>query len=140
MTEAIVGIVGALIGAAATLLAVLPQLTRARREAAAAYIEAMAASLLGMAEAFKDNLVPHDHGHAFEGLVSHYERYVGRYVGEELEHDLRRFREVARRAADTDERIATNVLQADDDPVTVAIDLRRLAGDLRAKAASTRVG
>ena len=61
-------IVAALLGAAATLLAIWPQLRRTKREAAANYIEAMASAAAGMADAFLQGQVPHNDGHAFIGL------------------------------------------------------------------------
>jgi hypothetical protein len=134
-------IIGALIGAIATLAAVLPQLNQSRRQAAAGYLRALASAARGMADAFRNNGVPHDHGHAFEGLVTTYERHFKSFLPkEQLASDLERYRELAHRAADTDEGILDKVLLPSEERNALSNDLLRLAGDLEARAADLELG
>jgi hypothetical protein len=132
------GLVGAALGAAATLLAIIPQLRQAKREAAAAYQEALAGALLDMAAAFRAGQVPHRAGHTCEVLLNEYERYLRPYLGEESARTMEKLRELARQARSRDQELADELANRED-LMNLAINLERVAGELQGHAQQIRV-
>lgn len=133
------GLVGAALGAAATLLAVVPQLRRQRREAAADYQNALADSLFEMATAFEANKIPHKAGHTCEVLLEHYEKYLQPYLKEETAKTVLRLRQLYSEAKQRDGELA-NLLFKEDDLRKLAKELRGAAGDLSGQAHQLRLG
>lgn len=105
------------------------------RDTAAAYLEAIAAALEGMASSFESGRIPYDQGHTFQRLVETYEPVLGPHLGNAVGSDLRKLREIARRAEEQD-----GLIRAGDatDASSLRPDMMRTVGDLRATAVTLR--
>jgi hypothetical protein len=142
--DAVVGVLaavlGALVGVIGTWWVTTRQANREvaakNREAAGAYLEAIAAALLGMASSFSSRTIPYEQGHTFQRLVDDYEPVLRPYMGDAVAVYLRKLQVIARRAEEHDGVIASG---SDSGEATALLaDIARMAGDLQAEAVKLR--
>lgn len=138
-------LIGAVIGVIGTLIAtswqmrqqrsqMQQQMTQKDHELAAAYLVGIAGALSGMTVEFDKGLIPYEQGHLFERLIEDYEPKLHQYLGDKDSTDLRKLQDLARRAEEQDGQIDQGIIDDPSKQSELLADMRRMAGDLRAKA------
>jgi hypothetical protein len=107
-----------------------------RNARAAAHLEVIAAALEGIADCFELRKIPHKDGHLLEALLDTFTETMSSLVGDQMLSTLKRLNSLAQTAADIDD----SILDAQNQKALNAWinDGRRVAGDLRGKAALLR--
>ena len=136
---AVVGaILGGVIGAISTYFTTRQTVTQSKREAAAAYLEAISAALLGMETELRQDRIPHTQGHLFDSLINAYEETLRPYLGEQTQKYLAKLKNQSRQALLMDGYILEKAMP---DPIQREQwlnDMKRIAGDLHAQAVRIR--
>lgn len=133
-------IIAALLGALVAYAIARMQMSQGRRDNAAGYLLNVATALAGMADTFAAGGVPHEAGHELLGLIDGYDAALRKYRKDSVDAEVKQLRQIAYRAKDEDEELARNFLGGAERIGPFVQDLRRLTGDIKAKAARVRAG
>lgn len=133
-------VIAAIVGAFVTYAIARMQMSRGKRDVAATYLLNIATALTGMADTFAAGGVPHEAGHELLGLIDGYDAALRRYRRESVDAEVKQLRQIAYRAKVEDEELAKNFLGGAERVEPFVKQLRRLSGDIKAKATRLRAG
>lgn len=134
LLKILIAAASALIGALVSRALVRP---KEKRVAAAAYLEAICASLQGMIQCFETDQVPYQHGNAFIGALSAFGSTLAPVVdAEEMQH-LVKLEFLARRAMNIDSTMKATHL-APEEVKQWTIEAKRVVGKLEGLAATIK--